>query len=318
MKIDKLTPEQEKQLEAFRDEWLGYGLKCAPTDREVAKRIISKFYKNTKEEVPPFWFVRSPMQANLVANYLQNDKIKESLKTEEKVLALSDAELRAALKKTGIKLTYFPSYFWGSFEAYWVAFYKFPQQYLKNDIYPPDKLELLDDWCELTKNCGAWYPFKELCLVCDRPKEIHVNDKMQLHCETGPAISFTDGYKSYYLNNVEMQEKHILTPAEQMDSSEILTEKNVEVRRELIRKVGVELLLEKLPHKVLETRDETYELLSIDLSDTLKDCRYLKMINPSIGVFHVEGVSRDCDTIQKALNWRAGDIKKEWKPAKLT
>jgi arsenate reductase-like glutaredoxin family protein len=28
------------------------------------------------------------------------------------------------------------------------------------------------------------------------------------------------------------------------------------------------------------------------------------MLNPSIGVYHIEGVHPECDTVEKALNWR--------------
>jgi hypothetical protein len=58
---------------------------------------------------------------------------------------------------------------------------------------------------------------------------------------------------------------------------------------------------------------------TIDLSDALKGARYLKMTNPSVRVFHVEGVARECNTVQQALNWRAyKDINKAWSPSVLT
>ncbi len=62
------------------------------------------------------------------------------------------------------------------------------------------------------------------------------------------------------------------------------------------------------------------ELLSIDLPGLLDDCRYLKMKNPSIGVWHLEGVDRDCKTVQSAINWRAGDlaVAADWRPSVLT
>lgn len=58
-----------------------------------------------------------------------------------------------------------------------------------------------------------------------------------------------------------------------------------------------------LPNKKLDTVGN-YELLSIELSPEIKDARYLKMLNPSIGIFHLEGVDPSCDTVEKSLNWR--------------
>ena len=62
-------------------------------------------------------------------------------------------------------------------------------------------------------------------------------------------------------------------------------------------------MLEKLPHKELSSRGN-YRLLSVKLSEEVPDARYLKMLNPSIGVFHLEGVHPSCDTVEKAINWR--------------
>jgi hypothetical protein len=39
----------------------------------------------------------------------------------------------------------------------------------------------------------------------------------------------------------------------------------------------------------------------------------------STDAIHVEGVPRDCFTVQEALNWRRyGDKTREWKPEELT
>ena len=83
----------------------------------------------------------------------------------------------------------------------------------------------------------------------------------------------------------------------------IFKETNVEIRRELIRKVGLEQVFEQMPHKLLDTQDN-YELYSIDLSEEVKDARYLKMTNPSIQVFHIEGVAPEIATVKDALKWR--------------
>jgi hypothetical protein len=68
---------------------------------------------------------------------------------------------------------------------------------------------------------------------------------------------------------------------------------------------------------VLDTKGD-YSLLSVELSETIKKARFLKMKNPSIGIWHLEGVARECETVQQAINWRAGDIKTNWQPKQLT
>lgn len=44
--------------------------------------------------------------------------------------------------------------------------------------------------------------------------------------------------------------------------------------------------------------------------------RYLKMRNPSVGVWHLEAVHPSCATVQQAKNYRAGG--QEWKPSIVT
>jgi hypothetical protein len=83
----------------------------------------------------------------------------------------------------------------------------------------------------------------------------------------------------------------------------VLAEQHADVRRELIRMVGVERMLAKLPHKRLDKCGD-YELFSINLGNGVTDARYLKMSNPSVSAWHIEGVSPECDTIEKSLNWR--------------
>jgi hypothetical protein len=92
----------------------------------------------------------------------------------------------------------------------------------------------------------------------------------------------------------------------------------VDQRRELIRRIGIDRILDHLPHKVMDTAGD-YTLYAVDLSDELKEQRYLRMLNPSVKQWHVEAVSNDCLTVQHANNWRAKkDITMMWEPSQLT
>jgi hypothetical protein len=159
-----------------------------------------------------------------------------------------------------------------------------------------------------------WITEKEI-VICLSPS-LKTRDDI-LHNESGPAVSWENGSKYYFLNGVKMEEKHVLTSPEKLNPKEILSEKNVDVRRELIRKIGIKRMLDVLPYRVLDKRD-SYELLDIELSDQVKNSRYLKMVSPSIGVFHLEGV--EGSTVQQALNWRAQRLKitGNWEPHVLT
>jgi len=178
--------------------------------------------------------------------------------------------------------------------------------------------EKLALWLTLAEGTGWWEPYQNLVFMCERPSIQLVDSNGRLHCETGPALLCRDGWPLWMLHGVGMKEHHVMTPAEKLNPIDILKEANVDVRRELIRKVGIEMMLTHLPHESLDKKGD-YELLKIDFPGLAQDTRYLKMLNPSIGVWHLEGVERDCNSVQEAINWRAGVFGKvEWNPSQLT
>lgn len=95
-----------------------------------------------------------------------------------------------------------------------------------------------------------------------------------------------------------------MTPANKLDSNLVLTEKNAEVRREIVRKIGTEKLCQDLKAKIIDMKDN-YELLDLNIGDN-RMRPYLKMINPSIGTYHIEGVHPNCRTVDQALKFRNG------------
>ena len=62
-KIEKLTPEQEKDLVAFREQWLAKGMNTEPADFPRAEAAITEFYTRLNMEKPEFIRVASPRAA---------------------------------------------------------------------------------------------------------------------------------------------------------------------------------------------------------------------------------------------------------------
>lgn len=184
-------------------------------------------------------------------------------------------------------------------------------------VYPADISAL----ASINRNGAAIMPFDGVCFVADRPCELHFttseNGVKRFHKDGGMAIQYRDGIGDYFLNGIRMRPDYVIRPAEKISPREVISEPNVDIRRELIRKVGIERMLEQMSHRIID-KHGTYELLSVVIDTSVPDARYLKMINPSVGCFHLEGVDQSCLTVQQALNWRAGDINKEWVPSKLT
>jgi len=214
-----------------------------------------------------------------------------------------DSQLSSQLSK--IKLDYYSSYYWsqsGNVVSGYCAFYDF----LMNEV---KKLDVpWDVFTNVTSYLHYFWTFKDFVFLTEKPKSLKFNSKNQLHCEDGLACEYNDGWGLYSLNGVSVPEYVVKTKPEQFDCNFLLKEKNAEVRREIVRKVGIDLICQRLNAKIMDKKDN-YELINLDLGDDSYR-PYLKMLNPSIGVWHVEGVHPNCRTVEDALNFRNGTLEK--------
>lgn len=140
----------------------------------------------------------------------------------------------------------------------------------------------------------------------------HLDTDGNLHNDGNPAYISGDT-ELFFLHGVHISKEfaHMVTmSSHDIDPKQVLAIQHVDVRRELIRKIGIEQFIDSLYHKVID-RQGDYELIEVLLTDnTWSRARYLKMLNPSIGAWHVEGVPNECATVEAALlrrnnNWFA-------------
>jgi hypothetical protein len=150
---------------------------------------------------------------------------------------------------------------------------------------------------------GLWLFWITSAAVIALPRpQLQLNGE-QLHAANGPAVSWPEGEEQYFfLNGVQVPREIVETPASQLDPRLLLQERNTEVRREIVRKVGIERVCQALDAQCLDSQGN-YELLLLDLQDG-RTRPFLKMRNPSIGVYHIEGVAPECRTVAEALAWR--------------
>jgi hypothetical protein len=63
-----------------------------------------------------------------------------------------------------------------------------------------DCKHLSEEWQvfrELTTECAWFFPFEEVCVVCDRPTKLAFDKQFRLHADEGSAIEFSDGFCTY-------------------------------------------------------------------------------------------------------------------------
>ena len=72
-KIETLTPQQEREMIAFREQWRAIGMATGKTDREVVTPVIHEFYRRVDKSAPQVWYCDSPLQIQLVLNLLRDN-----------------------------------------------------------------------------------------------------------------------------------------------------------------------------------------------------------------------------------------------------
>lgn len=89
---------------------------------------------------------------------------------------------------------------------------------------------------EATRTLGWWcYDGRRLVLT-DRPTAIRLDNQGRLHCETGPALIYADGYSLYSWHGLRVPADLVEGPG--WDVARILREPNAEVRRAAIERMG--------------------------------------------------------------------------------
>jgi hypothetical protein len=167
------------------------------------------------------------------------------------------------------------------------------------------KQQRLDFWLPFVDayEAGLWYFWITPSEVIALSRPILRLDEGRFHAADGPGISWPGSEQQFFfLNGVRVARELVETPARDLDARLILRERNVEVRREIVRKIGIERICWDLGAQSIDSQGD-YELLLLDLRDG-RTRPFLKMKNPSVGVYHIEGVAPECRTVAEALAWR--------------
>jgi hypothetical protein len=95
---------------------------------------------------------------------------------------------------------------------------------------------------EASSAAGWWWPLRDFVMVADRPRVLRLEQagpagrrSHRLHCDTGPALAWPDGWALYYWHGTPV-------PADLIERGwgveRIFAEDNVEIRRCAIERLG--------------------------------------------------------------------------------
>lgn len=89
---------------------------------------------------------------------------------------------------------------------------------------------------------AAFIFYEKCCFVCQYPDILNRNSNGVLHCEDGPAAQFSDGYAVCAINGVMVPKQLVEEPA-WLNVARITHERNLEVRRIMLERFGIERFL---------------------------------------------------------------------------
>lgn len=234
-KITETSKEMRDSFSEIRSKWIGAAVNCTPIDKECARRVVNKIYKKCRRPSPLLIKLPNPLFTNIAASILESKKKYEDIignkKSEEEItkkllLLLEDIDI----SNYGIKIDKNVYVYW-YFD--WFAYAEVFAPYLP--------------FCgaidyESYKNCHIVLPTETICFISENPISIKRDERKRLHCENGPALSYSGGFDLYRWHGLRVPKEAILN-RNSITREMILKEDNVEVRRSLVEMIGGERLV---------------------------------------------------------------------------
>jgi len=131
--------------------------------------------------------------------------------------------------------------------------------------------ENVNKYIEYLKSYPGYVIFlQDFAFVCGLPREIHRDVEGRLHCETGPALQWKDGYSQYYWHGISVPRRWIDEPLS-ITGKDFLSEDNAEKRRVLHEILGTDRLVEILDLEIVDVKKVPFQ--TWDQEAFLKACQ---------------------------------------------
>jgi hypothetical protein len=136
----------------------------------------------------------------------------------------------------------------GQHDAHWVAHFDIRRRLGMGRLRRQDEVQL-GLWAQLARSCGWWWPLDEVCVLTERTGAVHTettpdsqHGEVRLHNASGPAVHYPDGWSVHAWHGTAVPGWVIDDPSVER----ILTERNVEIRRCAIERIGWETYIDRV------------------------------------------------------------------------
>ncbi|NDU76256.1 hypothetical protein GWI34_27040 [Actinomadura sp. DSM 109109] len=269
-----MSVDAQREAAAVRAEWLGHLLSTAPADRPAAEAAISELYRLIGLDPPRFHWVPSPLAAletvppgvrprppenaddwPLPARF-RGLIVGLTVRLEEQVLRrsrslspmlsqlvrtpLADSArttVRMALRSAHERFESGAAWH-RALCASWSANYEAVRR-TSGVVFTPEQNRLIDLWATPARSCGGWWPHEDVCVVSERPVEIHTEvwgdeGEVRLHRPDGPALRYADGWDVHAWHGTRVPAWVVEDPSVERIAREV----NIEVRRCAVENLG--------------------------------------------------------------------------------
>jgi hypothetical protein len=184
-------------------------------------------------------------------------------------------------------------FIYGSHE-YWLSFYDYFLRECNLKCCQP-----LCGLIDLAMYCGWWSPYKTVAILQHRHSVLNRDNQGRLHCETGPAVQYRDGWGISAWHGTVIPNEWINNHPKAKD---LLKHNNIEQRRAGCELVGWDKILQELKTSQIDKdHPEIGTLYEANIPDSGPE-RFLK-VQCGTGRYFVIPVPREMQTAKQANAW---------------
>ena len=361
-RIDKLSAAQEARFDEWADKWIGVGLRTGAADRPRFEGAVRDCYRFAGLEPPKvIVWTTSPLVVSLAgpvaALLIELAKRPQAALRKNSVRgAVRDAVggavhgavhgvIRSAWANILGGQFWVSGWYWG---VAWTSFFReVCDLALDGNLW--DRARAYETTME---SACWWWPHRDFVIVSERPSVINREladlerprgwGSHRLHCEDGPAVGFPDGWGVWAWHGTRVPQFVIEAP-ETITIDQVRKEKNAEVRRAMVERMGWENFCAAAKMKLIHVDElhsrfpdipvselvdagkrlvtsyregvERAELLEAaelrDFED--RPLRFVRLTDPSTGRQYALRVLHDHTRCYEAVGWTFGLTETEYK-----
>ena len=331
MKIKSLTKEQIARFPEFVQKWTQIGLSTEPANRREAEIGITEAYHVAGLEKPMIVWCGSPLAQGLTRALVFNLE-KSGLQIAASVRASVGASVMDSVWASvmasvwdsvgdsvmaSVRDSVWDSV-WasvcGQHDAGWLSFYDFFRVAAALDTETNKLCGIL----RVAQSAGWWLLHEKICWVAERHTTLKRDDQGRLHCETGPAVQYPDGWSIYASHGVRLPSWIVERPVE-ISVANIDSENNAEIRRVMIEKFGRQRWIKESGSTLIHS-DDFGALFRRHFPDGREDVCFVEVINSTPepdGSFknYVLRVPPGMRTARQAVAWTFNLDAEQYAPA---